>query len=166
MVLKEHVYYGERPSTHWMCLDIVLKELCNYVSQDSTHRCGSSTSVHTTQLYCILAFFGFYFHKYAFCTFISKNGSPVRRHYYWRRPYTSQRQGNWRLDVWCGGDVAGGWCHRSWRRGRRQDLWRRAPLNWARASFSILPVPSLVSQPPRRRRPQPPASLAPARRPA
>jgi hypothetical protein len=106
MVLKEHVYYAERSSTHWMCLechhmclDRVLKELCNYVSQDSTHRCGTDTGVHIDQLYCILALLGFYFHKYAFYSFISKNGPLARRHYYWRQPYTGRRQGNWCLDV-------------------------------------------------------------------
>jgi hypothetical protein len=51
------------------------------------------------RLFYILAFFKFYFYKYAFLSFISKNRPSPRRHHYWRQATTCRRQLVWRVHL-------------------------------------------------------------------
>ena len=64
-----------------------------------------------SHLFYILAPFGFYFHKYALFSFISKNGPSPRRHHYWRQATTFRRQLVWRVHLRADAYVDRMWQH-------------------------------------------------------
>jgi hypothetical protein len=75
-----------------------------------------AVSSSTSRLFYILALFGFYFHKYALFSFISKNGPSPRRHHYWRHHYwrratTCRHQLVWRVHLRADAYVDRMWQH-------------------------------------------------------
>jgi hypothetical protein len=70
-----------------------------------------TTYSHAHCLFCNLALFGFYFHKYTLSSFISKNGPIARCRHYWRRATTCRRQLFWRAHVRIDANVDLMWQH-------------------------------------------------------